>query len=194
MTEDVRPYVIRTYDRWIILVIVLVVGYILFRPIFAFTAYYRGLSFERMLSIPPAMHYYQRSIDIDPNIPDGWIGLGTLYMMDGRVYKDDHDLAVSTFSRGAAANPKNAQLPFLLCRTDYEQGHHFKDALAACLESVRRDPSTNKFAWDYAAWSAVQTGDATDAVHYWKQALLIDPRYYNAQLAIARFRPLAKGI
>ncbi|HLJ82966.1 MAG TPA: tetratricopeptide repeat protein [Candidatus Eremiobacteraceae bacterium] len=193
MTEDVRPYVIRTYDRWIILVIVLVVGYILFRPIFAFTAYYRGLSFERMLSIPPAMHYYQRSIDIDPNIPDGWIGLGTLYMMDGRVDKSDHDLAVSTFTRGAAANPKNGLLPFLLCRTYYEQGHDFKDALSACLESVGRDPS-NKFAWDYAAWSAIQTGDPKDAIRYWTQALAIDPRYYNARLAITRFRPLAKGI
>jgi tetratricopeptide (TPR) repeat protein len=194
MTEDVRPYIIRTYDRWIILVIVLVVGYLLFRPIFAFTAYYRGLSFERMLSIPPAMHYYQRSIDIDPNIPEGWIGLGTLYMMDGRVYKDDHDLAVSTFTQGAAANPKNGLLPFLLCRTYYEQGHHFKDALAACLESVGRDPTSNKFAWDYAAWSAIQTGDAKDAIHYWAQALLIDPHYYNARLAITRFRPLVKGI
>ena len=193
MTEDVRPYVIRTYDRWIILVIVLVVGYILFRPIFAFTAYYRGLSFERMLSIPPAMHYYQRSIDIDPNIPDGWIGLGTLYMMDGRADKSDHDLAISTFTRGAAANPGNGLLPFLLCRTFYEQGHHFKDALPACLESVRRDP-TDKFAWDYAAWSAIQTGDPKNAIRYWTQALAIDPRYYNARLAIARFRPLAKRI
>ena len=50
MKEDVRPYIIRTYDRWIILVLVLVCGYLLFRPVIAFSAYYRGLSFERMLS------------------------------------------------------------------------------------------------------------------------------------------------
>src|SRR4029077_8299051 len=114
MSGDVRPYVIRTYDRWIILVIVLVVGYILFRPIFAFSAYYRGLSFERMLSIDQARHYYQRAIDIDPNVPEGWIGLGEMYMMDGRTNRADHDLAISTFANGAAANPKNALLPFLL--------------------------------------------------------------------------------
>ena len=32
--EDVRPYVVRTYDRWIILVVVITVGWFLFRPIF----------------------------------------------------------------------------------------------------------------------------------------------------------------
>ena len=53
----------------------LVAGYFLFRPMLAFSAYYRGLSFERMLSIRTAMHYYQRSIDIDPNVPEGWTAL-----------------------------------------------------------------------------------------------------------------------
>src|ERR1700680_1435576 len=152
MTEDIRPYVVRTYDRWIILVIVLVAGYILFRPVFAFSAYYRGLSFERMLSISTAKHYYQRAIDIDANVPEGWIALGELYMMDGRVSRVDHDLAVSTLSSGAVGNPQSGSLPFLRCRTYYEQGRDLSHALQACQQSFGIDPS-NKFAWDYAAWS-----------------------------------------
>jgi tetratricopeptide (TPR) repeat protein len=188
MTEDVRPYVVRTYDRWIILVIVLVVGYIIFRPMFAFSAYYRGLSFERMLSLRTAMHYYQRSIDIDPNVPEGWIALGQLYMMDGATNPNDHQLAISTFVNGGAANPKNGSLPFLLCRTYYEQGRHFAPALAACQASIKLDP-TNKFAWDYAAWSTLQLGDAEQAINYWQHALLIDPNYTTARLAIQKYRP-----
>jgi tetratricopeptide (TPR) repeat protein len=188
MTEDIRPYVIRTYDRWIILVIVLVVGYILFRPVFAYSAYYRGLSFERMLSIPTAKHYYQRAIDIDKNVPDGWIGLGELYMMDGPTNRADHDLAVSTFTNGSEANPQNSELPFLLCRTYYEQGRDFKHALTACERSVKINPD-NKFAWDYAAWSALQLGDARRAITFWQHALSIDPNYTAARLAIQKYGP-----
>jgi tetratricopeptide (TPR) repeat protein len=188
MSNDVRPYVIRTYDRWIILVIVMVVGYLLFRPVFAFSAYYRGLSFERMLSIATAKHYYKRAIDIDPNVPEGWIGLGELYMINGRASRSDHDLAVSTFTNGAAANPKNGLLPFLLCRTYYEQGHDFAHALAACQESVKADPS-NKFAWDYSAWSTLQLGNAPQAIRYWKIVLSLDPKYTTARLAIQKYGP-----
>jgi tetratricopeptide (TPR) repeat protein len=188
MTEDIRPYVIRTYDRWIILVIVLVVGYILFRPMFAFSAYYRGLSFERMLSFPTAEHYYQRAIDIDKNVPEGWVGLGELYMMSGPTKRSDHDLAVSTFTNGAAANPTNGLLPFLLCRTYYEQGHDFADALPACQTSIKNDP-TNKFAWDYAAWSSLQLGNARQAIVYWRRALVIDPNYTSARIAIQKYGP-----
>lgn len=188
MTQDVRPYVIRTYDRWIILVIVLVAGYFLFRPVFAFSAYYRGLSFERMLSIPTAKHYYQRAIDIDANVPEGWIALGELYMMDGRANPVDHDLAVSTLINGAAANPKNGFLPFLLCRTYYEQGRDVTHALRACQESFAIDP-TDKFAWDYAAWSALQMGNPSLAVEYWHRVLAIDPKYTTARIAIQRYGP-----
>jgi tetratricopeptide (TPR) repeat protein len=188
MKEDVRPYVIRTYDRWIILVIVLVVGYILFRPVFAFSAYYRGLSFERMLSIDTAKHYYQRSIDIDANVPEGWIALGELYMINGRASREAHDSAIATFTNGAAANPKNGLLPFLLCRTYYEQGHDFAHALAACQNSVKIDP-TDKFAWDYAAWSTLQLGDAKQAIGYWKIVLSLDPNYTTARIAIKKYAP-----
>ena len=188
MTEDVRPYVIRTYDRWIILVIVLVAGYLLFRPVFAYSAYYRGVSFERMLSIATAKHYYQRAIDIDKNVPEGWIGLGELYMMDGQTNRADHDLAVSTFINGSGANPKDAYLPFLLCRTYYEQGRDFVHALPACQRSIDIDAS-NKFAWDYAAWSTLQLGNARQAVGYWQRALAIDPNYTAARLAIQRYGP-----
>jgi tetratricopeptide (TPR) repeat protein len=189
MSNDVRPYVIRTYDRWIILAVVLVIGYLLFRPIFAYSAYYRGLSFERMLSLDQAKHYYQRAIDIDPNVPDGWIGLGALYMIDGHSNRVDHDRAVATFTNGAAANPKNALLPFLLCRTYYEQGHDFPHALAACLASVAIDPTTNKFAWDYAAWSSLQSGKPEQAIEYWQRVLAIDPRFTAARTAIRKYGP-----
>lgn len=189
MKEDVRPYIIRTYDRWIILVLVLVVGFFLFRPVIAYSAYYRGLSFERMLSLDVAKHYYQRSIDIDPHTSEGWIGLGVLYMIDGRSNPSDHALAVSTFARGSQANPEDGVLPFLLCRTYYEQGRDVKDALAACQESVKRDPTGNKFAWDYAAWSALRLGDSRLAVEYWKHALAVDPGYQTARLAIVKYSP-----
>ena len=120
--------------------------------------------------------------------PEGWIALGELYMMDGRSNRSDHDLAVSTLTNGAAANPKNGMLPFLLCRTYYEQGRDLADALRACQQSVAIDPS-DKFAWDYAAWSALQTGNAPLAIEYWRRVLVIDPHYTTARIAIQRYGP-----
>src|SRR5579864_5978877 len=76
-----HPYIVRTYDRWIILVIVLVAGWFMFRPIFAYTTYYRGLSFERMLRFDVALHYYRKSQAIYHAIPAGWVGEGDLHYM-----------------------------------------------------------------------------------------------------------------
>ena len=53
---DLRPYVVRMYDRWIILAIILLVAWSPWvRGLFAFTLYYRGLSFERMLVLTTAV-------------------------------------------------------------------------------------------------------------------------------------------
>ena len=55
-TKDVRPYVVRTYDRWIILVLVVVVGWLLFRSVFAVVTAYRGVTFEAALIPDTAEH------------------------------------------------------------------------------------------------------------------------------------------
>src|SRR5215469_6715678 len=93
--DHVKPYIIKTYDRWIILVLVLVAGWFLFRPIFAFSVYYRGVSFEHMLAMNTAEHYYRKSIAVYPRIPEGWIGLGTLQMMRSKTNPGDYESAVT---------------------------------------------------------------------------------------------------
>ena len=69
---DERPYIIRTYDRWIILIIVLIAGWLLFRPLMAYTVFYRGLSFERMFRLTDAEYYYRKATKVDPKVPQGW--------------------------------------------------------------------------------------------------------------------------
>jgi len=167
---DVRPYVIKTYDRWIILALVLVAGWFLFRPIFAFSVYYRGLSFEHMLAVRTAEHYYRKSISVYPRIPEGWLGLGTLQMMRGRGNPGDYESAIQTFKSGIAYNPKDGLLPWQLCRAYYEIGKDYSGALGACQAAVKNDPS-NKFAWDYAAWASYHLGERDQALAYWREAL-----------------------
>src|SRR6202030_3512227 len=86
---DIRPYVIRTYDRWIILVVVLVVGWFLFRPMFGYAVYYRGLSFERMLNLEVAESYYAKSTRVYPYLVEPWLALSVLQGMDGRINSQD---------------------------------------------------------------------------------------------------------
>ena len=167
---DVRPYIIKTYDRWIMLVLVLVAGWFLFRPIFAFSVYYRGVSFEHMLAINIAEHYYRKSISVYPRIPEGWLGLGSLQEMRGRENPGDYQSAIETFKSGIAYNPKDATLPWQLCRTYYEIGKDYRGALGACQAALKNDPS-NKFAWDYAAWASFHLGDRDQALAYWREAV-----------------------
>ena len=185
---DVRPYVVRTYDRWIILVVVMAVGWLLFRPIFGYGVYYRGLSFERMLNLGVAESYYAKSTRVYPYLVDPWLALSVLQGMDGRVNSKNYAAALSTLKEGLSYNPRSAALSFQLCRDYYEIGRDYPSAYAACKRSVRDDPS-NKFAWDYGAWAAHRSGDEKVAVTYWGHALRLDPNYVTAARAILQFTP-----
>ncbi|MDQ6781535.1 MAG: hypothetical protein M3Z37_10345 [Candidatus Eremiobacteraeota bacterium] len=191
MTQDVRPYVIRTYDRWIILVIVMIVGWWLFRPLFAFSVYFRGLSYERMFQLSTAEHYYRKSTKVYAHIPVGWQGWGELYLMrapaDGMAAKE----AVRLFSTGLDNNPTYAPLAFDLGRT-YFATKDYRNARIAFETSARLAPR-DMFSWDLAAWSSFHEGDRRLALKYWHQVLKIDPGNATARRAIAQYGLNGRG-
>ena len=183
-SHDVRPYVIRTYDRWIILVLVLVIGWFLFRPLIAFTVYYRGVSFERMLRLTTAEHYYAKSTRVYAKIPQGWQAWGELYLMRAPGDPVARATAVDIFSKGIARNPGYGPLAFDLGRT-YLTGKQYALARRA-FELSASDMPGDMFSWDFAAWSSLHSGDVAAARKYWHKVLEIDPGNATAarQLAI----------
>jgi len=185
-TKDVRPYVIRTYDRWIILVIVLVGGWLLFRPIFAVVAAYRGVTFEAALVPDSAEHYYKKAIAIDPAVPDGWIHLGELYYFWNESKQSRLQEAATTFEAGEKAVPGNATLPFDLGRIYLLKFHDYKKAEDALRVSVQRDPS-KEFAWDYLAYAALKNGDRQYAIECWRKVLQINPNHDSARRALRQY-------
>ncbi|HYK52840.1 MAG TPA: tetratricopeptide repeat protein [Candidatus Eremiobacteraceae bacterium] len=184
--KDTRPYVVRTYDRWIILVLVLVVGWLLFRPVFSVVTAYRGVTFEAMLIPDTAEHYYKKAIAIDPAIPDGWIHLGELYYSFSFDSRMRYELAAQTFTEGEKAVPNNARLPFDLGRTYLIKLHDYKKAEDALRIAVQRDPSM-EFGWDYLAYAALKNGDRQYAVECWRKVLQINPNHDSARRAIERY-------
>lgn len=182
---DIRPYVVRTYDRWIILVIVLVGGWLLFRPVFAVIAAYRGVTFESALIPDTAEHYYKKAIAIDPAVPDGWIHLGELYY-SFNTSRSEYEKAAATFAAGTSAVPGNARLPFDLGRTYMLKLHEYKQAEEALRISVQRDP-TQEFGWDYLAYAALKNGDRQYALECWHRVLQINPNHDSARRAIERY-------
>jgi tetratricopeptide (TPR) repeat protein len=183
---DVRPYVIKTYDRWIILVIVLVVGWLLFRPVFAVVCAYRGLTFEASMAPVPAEHYYIKATKIDPSVEDGWLRLGELYYFWNGGSHERYVEAQQAFMQGTQLVPSSARLPFDLGRTYLLKLGEPKLAEAALRESVRRDP-TSEFAWDYLAYAALRSGDRTFALQCWREVLKIDPKHDSARDALRRY-------
>jgi tetratricopeptide (TPR) repeat protein len=182
----VHPYVIRGYDRWILLVIVLVAGWLLFRPIFAVVTAYRGVTFEAALFPDTAEHYYKKAIAIDPAVPDGWIHLGELYYYWNRGQQSRFVQAAQTFEAGMRACPKNARLAFDLGRTYLLKLKDYKKAEAALRESVKRDPS-GEFAWDYLAYAAIGAGHRQLAIEAWRQVLKLNPKHDSARKALEQY-------
>lgn len=183
---DVRPYIVKTYDRWIILVIVLVGGWFLFRPLFAFSVYYRGLSFEHLPALQIAEHYYRKAIGVDARIPEGWAGLGELQTMDARVDHARYLDAIATYQKGLSYNPTSGVLAWDLCRTSYEIGKDYTLALNACELATRNWPA-NAFAWDYAGWANLRLGHKDKARAFWHEA--VRHGHSRAQEFIDRFAP-----
>jgi len=185
-TGDIRPYVIRTYDRWIILVIVLVAGWFLFRPVFAVVCAYRGVTFEASLIPETAEHYYLKSTKIDPWIEDGWLRLGELYYFWNGGAAARYEQAAQAFQQGTLDVPTSAKLPFDLGRTYLLKLHEPKHAEAALRESVRRDPSS-EFAWDYLGYAALGSGDRAYAIQCWREVLRLNPAHLSARDAIRKY-------
>lgn len=181
-----QPYVISRKDRWIILVIVLVVGWFAFRGVFAVVAAYRGVTFESQMYEIPAEHYYRKAIWLDPAVPDGWTRLGELYYFWNHGNVNRYADAASVFSQGTAAVPKDATLPFDLGRTYLLKLHDYKKAEVALRESVRRDP-TKEFAWDYLAYAALKNGNRAFAMECWRHVLRINPNHDSARKALERY-------
>jgi tetratricopeptide (TPR) repeat protein len=183
--KDERPYVIRTYDRWIILVLVVVLGWFLFRPLFGFAVYYRGVSFERMFQLTSAEHYYIKSTRVYPRLPQGWQGWAELVMMRAPSDESQRQLALSILHQAIAYNPTYGPLEFDLGRTCF-MGKQYTQATQAFIRSAELTPN-DLFSWDYAAWSSLHAGDVPNALKYWHEVLRIDPGNAVAHRQIAHY-------
>ena len=183
IAPDERPYVIRTYDRWIILVIVLVAGWFIFRPIIAYSVYYRGVSYERLLRLHAAEHYYAKSTRVYAKIPQGWQAWGELYLMRAPSDKTAQQRAVDIFTKGMGYNPKSAPVAFDLGRA-YFIGKDYVKAREAFERSTEFAPD-DMFSWDFAAWSSLKSGNMKLARKYWHEVLRIDPGNATAARQLA---------
>jgi len=183
LAPDERPYVIRTYDRWIILVIVLVAGWFIFRPFIAYSVYYRGVSYENLLRLHTAEHYYAKSTRVYAKIPQGWKAWGELYLMRARSEKSAQQSAVDIFTKGMGYNPTFAPIAFDLGRA-YFIGKNYVKAREAFERSARYAPD-DMFSWDFAAWSSLKSGNLNLARKYWHEVLRIDPGNATAARQLA---------
>jgi len=180
----IRPYIVRMYDRWIILALILALAWFA-RPVFAYSLFYRGVTFEHMLILPTAEHYYKKSINVYDKIPQGWVGLGELYLMRAPSDRQKYADAVDTFATGLALNPGSFTLAFDLGRT-YFLGKDWRAALASFDRAVQIVPSS-RFALDFAAWSAYNLGNRKLAFTYWHRLLALYPGDAPVRAILRRF-------
>lgn len=181
-----EPYVMSMLDRWLILVGVVAASLLFFKPLYGYSIYFRGVSFEESFQFAAASTYYQKATDEDAQIPEAWNARAELHLMRAGATPSEYQTAVQVFAQGIAANPGSELLRFDLCRAYYEVGHDDRGALRACRDAVRLD-SGNAFAWDYAGWASIGLGDRWSAIGYWRHVLALQPHDAAIARAIARY-------
>lgn len=186
-------YVVNMLDRWLILALIIGLSLAFCKPLFGYSIYFRGVSFEESFQFAAAEVYYQKAVDEYARIPEAWNALAQMHLMRARIDPAELTTALGVLHRGIAANPQDATLPFTLCRADYEVERDYGSALTACRASVALNPE-NPFAWDYAAWASVRLGHTSQAISYWHRVLGLVPTDGAVMDALTRYnRACAAG-
>lgn len=183
---DVRPYIIKTYDRWIILIIVLVGGWLLFRPLFGYAVYFRGVSFERDFDYRVAQHYYEKATRVYPYTVDAWYSWADLWRIQSPHDPQAPRDSIAIIKRGLARNPHSERLWWLLGRTYFFDLKNDNAALAALTRAMWEN-SRDWVVWDYAAWAAHRLGDDRLATRYWRRVLELAPNQPAVAQALRRY-------
>lgn len=136
-----------------------------------YTRFYQGLSHLSLGDPRRAETYLQAALDLDPatgNIPDicSYLGVSLKEM-------EMYDRALKVLERGEAIDPDRTDIHNLKGFCHFKMKNH-EQAVACFKRVIEIDPSSGI---DYAnvAANLRELGRKADAIHYYEQALMIDP-------------------
>ncbi len=149
-----------------------------------YTRFYLGLSHLSLGDPQTAETHLQAALDLDPatlNVPDicSYLGVSLKEM-------EMYDRALDVLERGEAIDPDRTDIHNLKGFCYFKMKNH-EQAVACFKRVIEIDPSSGI---DYAnvATNLRELGKRNDAIHYYEQALRIDPSLDFARDNLARLK------
>jgi ribosomal protein S12 methylthiotransferase accessory factor len=149
-----------------------------------YTRFYQGLTHLSLGDPQTAETYLQAALDLDPatlNVPDicSYLGVSLKEM-------EMYDRALAVLERGDAIDPDRTDIHNLKGFCHFKMKNH-EQAVACFKRVIEIDPSSGI---DYAnvAVNLRELGKKDDAIHYFEQALAIDPSLDFARDNLVRLK------
>lgn len=149
-----------------------------------YTKFYQGLSFLSLGDPQRAEEHLQAALDLDPamlNVPDicSYLGVSLKEM-------EKYDRALAVLEKGEAVDPDRTDIHNLKGFCHFKMKNH-EQAVVSFKRVIEIDPSSGI---DYAnvATNLRNLGKGSEAIHYYEQALKIDPTLDFARENLDRLR------
>ena len=120
---------------------------------------YIGECYEQLGNYALAKHYYNRSIEFIPDLPEAWLGLGIVNDLEGKTIE-----GINLILKAINLNPENGGFYHVLANA-YEKLNQFDDAELAYLTSLKFDENNEDALIDYTDF-LIETNQLQKALDY----------------------------
>ena len=121
---------------------------------------YIGECHEQLKELDLAKHFYKRSMELAPLLPDAWLGLGIVEDLEGRTQE-----GIAMIKKASELDPDNAGIYHVLAGA-YEKLEEYQEAADYYQLSLAIDPMDEECLTDYVNLLALESlSDAMDYIH-----------------------------
>lgn len=138
---------------------------------------YIGECYEQLGNYDLAKHYYHRSIEFIPELPEAWLGLGIVHDLE-----DNTTEGIRLIQQAIAYDPKNGSFYHVLAGA-YEKDEQNEEANRAYLQSIELDNSNEEALTDYISFLS-DLGQGRDALNYLEDADLAPSLSFTKELIV----------
>ncbi len=131
---------------------------------------YIGECHEQLKELDLARHFYTRSRELAPLLPDAWLGLGILEDLEGRTRE-----GIELIKKAAELDPENGGVYHVLAGA-YEKLEEYDEAADCYQLSLAMDPMDEECLTDYINLLALESyNDALDYLEMLEESQPVNP-------------------
>ncbi len=154
---------------------------------------YIGECYEQLENYDLAKHYYHRSIEFIPDLPEAWLGLGIVADLEGNTLE-----GIKLIEKAIELDPSNGSFYHVLAGA-YEKNNQLEETKEAYLFSLELENSNEEALTDFIdfliennaqneAFDFISEHKVSNKLEFTKELIIINLLYLKNQIEEASFR------